>query len=91
MQAIGVIPRYGGVLIHDGWASYLAYEHCGHGRCGAHLLRELAFLVEVDGYPWAKNMKRLLQHTPARRSRGANAKRSVPASTTTSKNGTATS
>ena len=66
MQAIGVIPRYGGVIVHDCWASYLAYEHCSHGLCGAHLLRELAFIVEADGYPWAKNMKRLLQETCAR-------------------------
>ena len=63
MQAIGVIPRYGGVIVHDCWASYLAYEHCGHGLCGAHLLRELTFIVEADGYSWAKNMKRLLQET----------------------------
>jgi transposase len=66
MQAIGVIPRYGGVIVHDCWASYLAYEHCGHGLCGAHLLRELTFIVEADGYPWAKNMKRLLQETCAK-------------------------
>ncbi len=66
MQAIGVIPRYGGVMIHDCWASYFAYEHCGHGLCGAHLLRELTFIVEADGYAWAKNMKRLLQQTCAR-------------------------
>jgi transposase len=66
MQAIGVIPRYGGIIIHDCWASYLAYEHCGHGLCGAHLLRELTFIVEAEGYAWAKNMKRLLQHTCVR-------------------------
>ncbi len=66
MQAIGVIPRYGGVIIHDCWASYLAYEHCGHGLCGAHLLRELTFIVEADGHAWAKNMKRLLQETCVR-------------------------
>ena len=66
MQAIGVIPRYGGVIVHDCWASYLAYEHCEHGLCGAHLLRELAFIIEADRYPWAKNMKRLLQETCAR-------------------------
>jgi transposase len=65
MQAIGVIPRYGGVIIHDCWASYLAYQHCGHGLCGAHLLRELTFIIEADGHPWAKNMKRLLQQTCA--------------------------
>lgn len=66
MQAIGVIPRYGGVIVHDCWASYLAYEHCDHGLCGAHLLRELTFILEADRYPWAKNMKRLLQDTCAR-------------------------
>jgi transposase len=66
MQALGVIPRYGGVIIHDCWASYLAYEHCGHGLCGAHLLRELTFIVEAEGYAWAANMKRLLQQSCAR-------------------------
>ncbi len=63
MQDIGVIPRYGGVIIHDCWGSYLAYDHCRHGLCGAHLLRELTFIVDADGYAWAKNMKRLLQKT----------------------------
>ena len=63
MTAIGIIPRYGGVLIHDCWASYLSYEHCGHGLCGAHLLRELTFVHEANGYAWAKTMKRLLQKT----------------------------
>ena len=66
MEDIGVIPRYGGVMIHDCWASYLAYDHCDHGLCGSHLLRELTFIVEAEGYAWAKNMKRLLQHTCAR-------------------------
>jgi len=66
MEDIGVIPRYGGVMIHDCWGSYLAYDHCGHGLCGAHLLRELTFIVDAEGYAWAKNMKRLLQETCAR-------------------------
>jgi transposase len=69
MTAIGIIPRYGGVIIHDCWASYLSYEHCDHGLCGAHLLRELTFIVESNGYAWARNMHRLLQHTCARVSR----------------------
>ena len=90
MQAIGGIPRYGGVIVLDCWASYLAYEHCGHGLCGAHLLRELTFIVEADGYSWAKNMKRLCKK-PVSWSRSANAKRSVLANTRTSRNDTATS
>ncbi len=63
IDALGIIPRYGGVVIHDCWASYLAYKHCGHGLCGSHLLRELTFIVDTNGYAWAVNMKRLLQQT----------------------------
>lgn len=63
IEAIDIIPRYGGVIIHDCWASYLSYLHCGHGLCGSHLLRELAFIYESNGYAWARNMKRLLQET----------------------------
>ena len=66
MTAIGIIPRYGGVIVHDCWASYLSYAHCRHGLCGAHLLRELTFIVEANGYAWASNMKRLLQQTCSR-------------------------
>jgi transposase-like protein len=61
IENINIIPRYGGVIIHDCWASYLSYNHCGHGLCGSHLLRELTFIVESNGYPWARNMKQLLQ------------------------------
>lgn len=63
IEHINIIPRYGGVIIHDCWASYLSYDHCGHGLCGSHLLRDLTFIVESNGYPWARNMKRLLQET----------------------------
>ena len=61
IEDIGIIPRYGGVVIHDCWQSYLSYEHCDHGLCGSHLLRELTFIVESNGYAWAANMKCLLQ------------------------------
>jgi len=60
---LNIIPRYGGVIIHDCWASYLSYDHCGHGLCGSHLLRELTFIVDSNGYRWARNMKRLLKET----------------------------
>jgi transposase len=52
IEAIGVIPRYGaGLDPHD------------HGLCGSHLLRELTFIVDANGYAWAAHMKRLLQKT----------------------------
>jgi transposase len=63
IDAIGIIPRYGGAVIHDCWASYLTYDQCDHGLCGSHLLRELTFIVDANGYAWATNMKRLLQQT----------------------------
>jgi len=63
IDEIGVIPRYGGVIVHDCWASYFSYEHCEHGLCGAHLVRELAFIVESNEYRWATNMKQLLLET----------------------------
>ena len=65
IESIGIIPRYGGTIIHDCWASYLSYQHCGHGLCGSHLLRELTFIVETNAYRWAANIKRLLQQTCA--------------------------
>lgn len=61
VEDIGIIERYSGVIIHDRWASYLSYEHCGHGLCGSHLLRDLAFIIEANNYRWAINMKALLQ------------------------------
>ena len=38
IEDIGIIPRYGGVAVHDCWASYLSYTHCEHALCGSHLL-----------------------------------------------------
>jgi hypothetical protein len=63
---IGIIPRYGGVIIHDCMKAYLSYDHCDHGLCGSHLLRELQFVIDSNSYAWAKNMKRLLQETCAK-------------------------
>ena len=63
IEDIQIIPRYGGVIVHDCWSSYLSYEHCGHGLCGAHLVRELTFIIESNDYSWSKNMKKLLIET----------------------------
>lgn len=63
IEAIHIILRYGGVIVHDCWASYFAYEDCEHGFCSSHLLRELTFIVDAHQYRWRKNMKRLLQET----------------------------
>lgn len=61
INAIDIIPRYDGVIIHDCWSSYLMYDHCEHGLCGSHLLRELTYVIDSNEYSWALNMKALLQ------------------------------
>ena len=63
IEELRIIPKYGGIIIHDCWASYLSYDHCGHGLCGSHLLRELTFIVDSNQYRWARNMKKLLRET----------------------------
>lgn len=63
IDAINIIPRYGGVLTHDCLSAYFSYPDCSHSLCGSHLLRELTFVVETNGYAWAAHMKRLLQNT----------------------------
>jgi transposase len=63
IESVGIIPQYKGVIIHDCWSSYFSYKHCSHGLCCSHLLRELTFITESNGYKWASNMKRLLQET----------------------------
>ena len=62
---INIIPRYGGVIVHDCWASYFSYHKSEDALCGSHLLRELEFVIDSNGYQWASNMKRLLSETCA--------------------------
>ena len=59
LKDIGIVPRYGGVLVHDRWASYFAYENCEHALCGSHLLRNLAFIEQAHGHAWAKRLGNL--------------------------------
>ncbi len=66
MNDFGIIAEYDGVLVHDCWASYLAYDNCSHALCGSHLLRELTFVEESNNYRWAKNLKRLLKATASK-------------------------
>ena len=69
MDELNIIPRYRGILIHDRWASYLSYDKCDHALCGAHLLRDLQFIIDSNNHAWARSMKKLLKeaaHTVAR-------------------------
>jgi transposase len=59
-DAIGILPGYRGVSVHDGWKPYRAYTDCRHALCNIHHLRELTFLEEQYQQTWAKQMKALL-------------------------------
>jgi len=59
LEAIGILPQFSGVSIHDGWASYFLYD-CQHAACIVHLLRDLVFLAEEQAAVWAADLKELL-------------------------------
>jgi transposase len=59
--AIGILPDYTGVSVHDGWKPYRAQTRCRHALCNIHHLRELTFLEEQFQQAWAKELKDLLR------------------------------
>ncbi len=59
-DAIGILPKFTGILCHDHWKPYYTYE-CVHSLCNAHHLRELTRVWEQDNQKWAKRMKELLE------------------------------
>jgi transposase len=62
IEEAGVLPRYRGTCVHDGWPAYSFYTQCRHALCGAHLLRELTFFAELseETKAWAAPLKELL-------------------------------
>jgi transposase len=65
MDAIGILPAYQGVSVHDGWDSYGVYTACRHARCTVHHQRELTFLEEAYHQAWATDLKALLREMKA--------------------------
>jgi transposase len=61
LEAIGILPGYGGVSVHDGWTSYRHFHTARHALCNAHHLRELTFVHEELRQEWAGNLKALLR------------------------------
>ena len=57
----GDIPRdLEGTVIHDCLSSYFTMENVRHGVCNEHLIRELTAAHEIDGEPWAAEMRAIL-------------------------------
>lgn len=59
IDAMGVLPGYRGVAVHDAYVSYLSYP-AKHALCNAHLLRDLVAVEEETGALWAPALRALL-------------------------------
>jgi len=59
IEALGVLPNYFGIAIHDFWESYSKYP-CKHAYCNAHIIRELTRVEEETNQQWAVKMRSLL-------------------------------
>jgi transposase len=60
IETIGILSRYKGVCVHDGFSAYDQYRQCRHSLCNAHILRELNYVIETSKPDWAIQMKQLL-------------------------------
>jgi hypothetical protein len=45
MDATGTLPAYTGRVVSDALCAYRQYRQSCHGLCGAHLLRELTYIL----------------------------------------------
>jgi transposase len=77
LEAIGILPGYEGVSVHDGWTSYRHFHRARHALCNAHHLRELTFVHEELQQDWAGHLKQLLRQmcTAVEQARSAGATR----------------
>lgn len=59
-DAIGILPKRTGPVVHDDYASYFQYAAAQHSACNAHHLRELCFVYERYQQTWAEQLAQLL-------------------------------
>jgi transposase len=47
MDAIGILPRFIGIAVHDAFQAYDTYRHLDSALCNAHALRELIYVTDT--------------------------------------------
>ena len=73
MKAMGVLPWFAGVAVHDAWAPYDTYTAPDHQLCCAHALRELQAVTDAapqGQWCWAAQAAEALTAMQALASRG---------------------
>jgi transposase len=60
LDDMGILALFQGILCHDHWKPYYAYD-VTHALCNAHHLRELERAWEQDNQQWAQQMMILLK------------------------------
>lgn len=59
-DALGILPEFKGIGVHDGLETYWSYPW-DHALCNGHHLRELTFVEEQFGQAWARDLQALLR------------------------------
>jgi len=65
IEEFAFIPRFAGILSHDGWMPYRHYTTCQHALCNAHHVRELRAIAESSKDAWPQQMINLLYRAHA--------------------------
>jgi len=47
MEAMGILPSFAGIAVHDAWAPYDTCTAPDHQLCSAHALRELQAVTDA--------------------------------------------
>jgi len=58
--AMGVLPGYTGVAVHDHWSPYFGFTTCDHAVCNEHLVRELDGVQQRGDARWPLRLKIIL-------------------------------
>lgn len=62
MAQLGVLPRFAGTAVHDGYYPYRRYDTIEHALCNAHHLRELVAVTDRDPtQTWAADLIEVLR------------------------------